>query len=516
LNGPLAAVPPLATSLSSGLEKPGLPALRELIAMVPSAQKIRQFEDALEERSVATRFLAPWVGLVIKGVLHGGDEQAYFGNDGWLFYRPSVEAITGPGFLTRQWQNERRRKARELPIAPQPDPVKALVDFHRQLSARGIALVVLPIPGKETIRPEKLTSRWSDHPGIPENASFRRFKAELEHAGINVFDPAPLLVELKRSGADVYLKTDTHWSPSAMEQVANKLSGWLRERALVPSTPTVAWQLRSEEIHNSGDITAMLNLPSDQTFFPAETLMIRPVATAAGQPWEPRRTADVLVMGDSFCNIYSRPEMGWGETAGFAEHLNVALGRDVDRIVINAGGASSTREELVRRLATGQDPLAGKQLVILEFATRELAFGDWKLIELPEGQHSSTGPAALPEPRSSTDEAIIVQGHVKTSSRPPQPGSVPYRDCVIAVHLTQTRPVTGGAIEDDLLIYTMGMLDNRWLPATSISSGTNIKCRLRHWSAVEDKYGSVNRAELDDLDLLLLPTYWAEEMEVEK
>ena len=97
-------------------------------------------------------------------------------------------------------------------------------------------------------------------------------------------------------------------------------------------------------------------------------------------------------MGDSFCNIYSLAEMGWGDSAGFAEHLSLALGQPIDRLVINAGGAYSARQELVRQLASGRDRLAGKRVVLYQFAARELAFGDWKLFDLPA--------ASAPRPRS--------------------------------------------------------------------------------------------------------------------
>jgi alginate O-acetyltransferase complex protein AlgJ len=92
----------------------------------------------------------------------------------------------------------------------------------------------------------------------------------------------------------------------------------------------------------------------------------------------------VLVLGDSFSNIYSLASMGWGDSAGFAEQLSYTLGRPVDRIVQNSDGAYATRLALRRMLATGEDRLAGTRVVIWQFAARELAMGDWRVIELPE------------------------------------------------------------------------------------------------------------------------------------
>jgi alginate O-acetyltransferase complex protein AlgJ len=478
----------------------------DLSSLVPSAQRLRDFEDRLDRTSLATRTLAPWVGYVIKGMLHGGDEQVCFGRDGWLFYRPSVESVTGPGFLTPEWQQDRIRAAEKSPSPPQPDPVKALLQFNQQLAARGIALVIVPAPGKETLYPEKLARGWDTRMRSPQNASYERFKSQLAKAGVNIFDPMPILLEMKKvAGQGVYLKTDTHWSAPAMEHVAARLAAWLHERGFVPAHDTGEWHPRTQTVRNTGDIAVMLNLPKRQRFFPPEQAQTRRVVTSEGRAWEPEANAPVLLMGDSFCNIYSLPAMGWGDSAGLAEQLSLELGQPLDRLTINAGGAYSARQELARELASGRDRLAGKRVVIYEFADRELAFGDWKLFELPT-------PPAQRSDGANAGDGLIVQGRVTAIARLPQPGSVPYKDCLVAIHLEKVRAVTSGLIKGDLLVYAWGMRDNQWLPASSVPVGSEIRCRLRDWTTVERQYGSYNRAELDDLDLLSLATFWAEEV----
>ena len=67
-----------------------------------------------------------------------------------------------------------------------------------------------------------------------------------------------------------------------------------------------------------GDLVDMLKLPSGQTAFPAQSVTVHPVTDpATGSPWQSREGADVLLLGDSFSNIYGAAEMGWGEAAGF-------------------------------------------------------------------------------------------------------------------------------------------------------------------------------------------------------
>jgi alginate O-acetyltransferase complex protein AlgJ len=52
--------------------------------------------------------------------------------------------------------------------------------------------------------------------------------------------------------------------------------------------------------------------------------------------------------------------------------------------VQNDDGAFATRLALRRMLSAGEDRLAGKRVVIYQFAARELAVGDWRLIDLPD------------------------------------------------------------------------------------------------------------------------------------
>ena len=98
--------------------------------------------------------------------------------------------------------------------------------------------------------------------------------------------------------------------------------------------------------------------------------------------WKSDPKADILLLGDSFSNIYSLPALNWGLSAGFAEQLSYHLQRPLDRISFNDNGSYATRRELARRLATGQNPLEDKKVVIWEFTARELAQGDWKKISI--------------------------------------------------------------------------------------------------------------------------------------
>jgi alginate O-acetyltransferase complex protein AlgJ len=224
-------------------------------------------------------------------------------------------------------------------------------------------------------------------------------------------------------------------------------------------------------------------------------------------PWRPSKDAEILLLGDSFSNIFSLGALGWGESAGFAEHLSRALGgRPLDCILRNSDAAFATREILSRDLARGRDRLAGKKLVVWQFAARELAFGDWKLIEMKVGQPA---PARFFVP--STGEEVVVNGTVEAISSVPRPGTVPYPDHILALHLTDL-VVEGRTATEALeaLIYLESMRDNVLTAAARLRPGDHVKLRLRAWINVSDRYEKINRSEIDDPAVQLEEPAWGE------
>ncbi|HKS03709.1 MAG TPA: hypothetical protein VJR49_00010, partial [Chthoniobacterales bacterium] len=346
---------------------------------LPHAEDLKRVERSLENESLVSQWLLPRIQYLLTVVLGAGNEQVYLGHDPWLFYRGDVDHVIGPPFL-----DPTRLKHRFQTSRVQPDPIKGIVDFRNQLAARGIDLVVLPMAVKPSMEGEMLAmseaNRAEAKDALP-NPSFNEFKARLEKEKVRVFDPATVMME-RGKNAPLYLDTDTHWRPETMEFVAQRLADFLQ---LPPAAESTSPSIVEKEIVARGDIAMMLKLTKGDKFFPPEKVTIRQVVTGNGL-WRPSKEADVLLLGDSFSNIFSFEAMGWGESAGFAEHLSFALRRPIDCILRNSDASFATREILSNELARGRDRLAGKKVVIWEFAARELSFGNWKLLDLKLGE----------------------------------------------------------------------------------------------------------------------------------
>jgi hypothetical protein len=354
-------------------------------------REIQDYEDRLEEESWLTHRVLPPAQLALSRVFGVGNEQVYLGRGDWLFYRPEIEYLTGHGFLTPRQLTGRAVSGKAWTPPPQPDPVQAIVQFHAQLAAQGIDLILLPVPGKASVHPEYFTHAFTQDTPVLHNRSYRAFVGALEAKGIRVFDPTDRLAAFAHThGTSTYLATDTHWTPAAMESIAAALAEELRP--LLPAAPAVpVFRRETAMVTHLGDLGKMLKLPGDSRWPAPETVEIHPVRPATGGAMGVTAPfADVLLLGDSFTNIYALESMGWGASAGLAEQLALALNRPVDALRRNDAGAHATREMLARELMGGCDRLAGKKVVVWEFAARELAQGDWKLLDL----RSVTAPGA--------------------------------------------------------------------------------------------------------------------------
>lgn len=336
------------------------------------------FERSLENESFIGRSLRPPAQVFMTGWLGAGNERVYPGRDGWLFYRQDVEHVTSPGFLDPARIRRRIAAAPEWTDPPQPDPRAAIAEFNRDLVARGIALVVVPTPVKPAVHPEMLARTYSDVDRVLQNPSYRAFVDELERDGVRVFDPSEALAAMRGSGPQ-YLATDTHWRPETMESVATLLAEYVTAHVSLPVADPPEYRVDRVQIRNIGDVARMLDLPRNTALFGPEEVWLRRVLRPDGSSWRSSRDADVLVLGDSFSNIYSLESMGWGTSAGFIEQLGYALRRPIDRLVQNDQGSFATRAMVQRDPAR----LDGKRVVIYQFAMRELTEGDWKVLKLP-------------------------------------------------------------------------------------------------------------------------------------
>jgi alginate O-acetyltransferase complex protein AlgJ len=423
-----------------------------------------------------------------------------------LFFRRDCEFVEGPGFADPTWIARRHAEG----IAG--NAAAAVLDLHRQLAARGIALVVLPVPVKPMVEGHALSGGPVQ---VRANRSFFAWIEGLRAEGVEVLDVVHKLVERERaSGAAQYLQTDTHWRPEAMGAVAVRVAERVRALGGMEDSADAQVPVRggTRSISAHGDTLALLGLRAGQRLFAKETVEIAPVSLA-GRVWKAEPGAEVLVLGDSFTNIYSLGAMGWGESAGFAEQLSVELRRPVDVMARNSDGAVATRTMLQRELAAGRDRLRGKRVVVWEFAARELAFGDWRTVALELGQPAEATFFAPPP-----GGRLRVQGTVAEVSSIPQPESVPYREHIVSVRLVDVVPPR---VKDEpaseparqMLVYAWSFREREFTSVARLRPGDRVAFEVRAWDDVAGELEKFQRSEFADPLLAVEPPVWGEPVE---
>ena len=337
-----------------------------LFGQKPTAANLRAYERDLEDSSQAARWVRPWAQYAQFAWFKDAGQKALLGRDGWLFYKPGVEYLTQrPDTLPG---NSTAAKA-----------LAAIVSFRDQLAARGIRLLVVPAPNKESVYPEKLTRRAERLPGIVCEDT-RTVLDGLKRAGVEVADLFELFAKARKdgAGASLFLAQDSHWSPLgarlAADAVARRLlqKGWIR-------AGDVDYEEQSAPVERTGDILRMLQAPALERRLGPEAVPCAQVARRDNhQLYRDQSGSELLVLGDSFLRIYQTDEPG---SAGFIAHLARALKRPLVSIVNDGGASTLVRQELCRRSAL----LANAKVVVWEFVERDILLGTegWQAVQLP-------------------------------------------------------------------------------------------------------------------------------------
>jgi len=454
---------------------------------------MQEFETALEDDSILAETVRPYFLSALLQVGRAGSEEAYVGRDDWLFFRPDVDALLVNAL------------SEKLVGADAANPAKVMAQFAADLAERGIELVLLPLPGKAAIHPEKLAGSAFNQPLVPPG--YEAWKSEFLAAWREEVETrqlggaaAPQLVEATHllwqeklaTGEAQFLRTDSHWTPKAMSRIAGLVAGVIETSGKLQSPP-VKMPVRRETVDGIGDTARMLNLPDNSPFLRSQQIELDvPVERIdAGSA-----SAPVVLLGDSYTNIFSMPELGWGGGAGLAETLARELGVPVERLARNDGGAQAGRQMLAGRMAADPTWIDGKQVVVWQFAVRELALGHWEPVALPDGRVvRETDDRFLLLPPG---EARTVEATIASMGEVPRPGSTPYADFLTAMHLTG---IEGRPEATEAIVYVFTMRGHKATEAAGLRPGAKVQLELTHWN--ENELGALNRGELEDLELAL-------------
>jgi hypothetical protein len=383
----------------------------------PTARNLRQYEETLKEKSWFQQKLRPAVQRLLFATLHDTGAKGVLGRDHWLFYRPDLRYMVEPNRL--ETDNPASKWA---PVATRPTQrqsvVRAIARFRDQLNERGIALVVVPVPGKPSVYPDQLTRRKAARPDQCQSPTIELLKA-LDQEGIATVNLFAVFRQARLDQATngpLYLARDTHWTPLGARLAAGAVAARLRALGRAPAAAK-EFRTQTVPVRRWGDVLEMMQIPGlreafaveevacEQVLDPVRGLLLPASSDRPGAYRAAGQGASVLVLGDSFCRIYQYAEpASLGEvpaapgasatktedrgskrllpgSAGFISHLALALKAPVDAIYSDGGASTDVR----RKLSTNPEMLEGKRVVVWEFVERDVALGaqGWEDVPLP-------------------------------------------------------------------------------------------------------------------------------------
>ena len=303
----------------------------------------------------------------VRGLLQDmpGEQTGVAGREGWLFFKGDLQYLLA-------------RDLREQPEGKNPWP--AIIDFRDQLAERNVDLLLVIIPTKAEVYPEKLTAHAPGAEGPWVAPYGRKFMSELDAAGVEVVDLLPaFMAERDAAEEPLYMPQDTHWTNRGLRLAARLIAQRVREYDWYAQSGADGdrYSTRPATCTRLGDIVGMLP-EAERAGYPPMQLAAEQVMGADGALYVDDPASPVVMLGDSFTGVFQFEDC---KHAGLSAHLAKELGLPID-LIMAQGSGPRIRGQLARR---GPEGLAQKRLVIWTMVSRDLHnyWANWDLIELP-------------------------------------------------------------------------------------------------------------------------------------
>ena len=297
------------------------------------------------------------------------------GVDGWLFLSSDIRFLSVGQF----WGVDAAKVSRaHKPEAA--DPIPAIVDFHNGLKRHGIDLLLVPVPPKAAIYPEKILPDVDLHGETPA-PYLARFYDELRKREIDVVDLAPVFLQNRASErGPVFCKTDSHWSGFGCVLAAQTITQKIHEKLV--GRPRKNYAAEWKETTIRGDLVDLAG-PNIKKPEP-EKIAVRTITDKeTGAATAPDPNSPLLIIGDSHTLVFHD---FLAEKSGLLDQLAYEIGFAPDLIGTRGSGATSVRISLYRRARKDPEYLAKKKMIVWCFAAREFTESDQGWDKVPVGQ----------------------------------------------------------------------------------------------------------------------------------
>tara|TARA_B100000686_G_scaffold196765_1_gene203617 strand:+ start:14393 stop:15595 length:1203 start_codon:yes stop_codon:yes gene_type:complete len=297
--------------------------------------------------------------------------SAILGTDGWFFSAPELRHIAGSKF----WNDSPRQSTTD-------DPLSTIVDFHQQLQNQDVELLLVPVPPKSLIFPDKvgLSETLIPMPVPRLDPNHVEFYELLRQRGIPVLDlTEKFLRERFHPENPLYCRHDTHWSGAGCVIAAQQIAEILKTRPWSNLFQSMQYVNQWSSTSISGNLVHGIAPP-----VASEEIRLRLVAANARQDPGRSTVADrspVVLLGDSHTLIYHSGGDMHATNAGLVDQLAFELGLPIDLVAVRDSTATAALTALQIRVRETPTYWTDKQIVVWCFAAQTFSEPDaWRRV----------------------------------------------------------------------------------------------------------------------------------------
>lgn len=440
-------------------------------------EHLKSFEKNLETALFAETPRKLTQSTLSLSPLKEGNRNVRIGKDGWLFLDEAIESLTGQGPFPFQKDGN--------------SPVYAIKRFADQLDNFGARLILVSIPSKAMIYPEKINHNIK---GPISHPDAQRLVSELNSLpNLDVLDLTRSLFNLKKD-TKVFLKQDTHWTPEAMEEAAKIIANHIKSMDINIDKVNLNPK-QKEERKAYGDLVEKINIWDGA--FSQESVIAKPIKGNTRD-----RNSEIILLGDSFTNIYSSNEgLGWGNNAGLPEHIASNVGTPIDVISINGGGATEVRKKLAQRRGCSED-MKNKKVVIWAITCRDLFLSQEQCIDRNISWENVSFDKR-PLEKKPTNNKIIIRAKLIEKPKIPDPNQTTYKDLLYVADYEIIETISGQIPEEGkkIAVVNWAFKNRVLLPSANYEIGSVRNLQLMPFEEMKDLQTLEQMYEGDNFDL---------------
>lgn len=171
--------------------------------------------------------------------------------------------------------------------------LSGIKDFSALLASRGVRLVVVPVPDKIEVYPEKICGFQVENVICQRKTLIKN----LVRGGVEVIDLLPSFRAGKKTN-ELFPPDETHWTQAAVDSAARIIGGCIRKYVSTAEFPARTYHLKPTTIPDFiGDLAAIVLPDSLKVLrpYPCTSVMVSDT-----QPYRDTVDSPVLIIGDSF------------------------------------------------------------------------------------------------------------------------------------------------------------------------------------------------------------------------